>query len=201
MVKTHLLHIVIMVTFQLYVPMEENMFTKRFFSLILVVCLLAIWIVPAAADKPDKIIIPGPLNFPVVNCDKYGYEFWIWDDWDETDYFHFKYNKDGTLNYILGLAKTIHTYTAVPYTGKELVSTVSAVYFIEDLTTNLLTLRGNIQLVTIPGVGRIYAESGNKVFEFYWNPDGTITFNMIQNSGPTSFLSNDYSELCAALAP
>lgn len=178
------------------------MFKKRVLSLLIAVFLLAVWVLPAAADKPLfwKEDFP-PFDYPVADCAPYGYDFWIWNNWDESLIFHYKFNKDVSINSVLVNAYAIHTFTAVPDTGKSLTSETHDIGIDYDLNDTEYDIRGRWQMIIIPGVGPIFQDVGRKVFNYSWNPDGTLTFELIFNAGPSSYTSNDFEALCAALAP
>jgi hypothetical protein len=71
---------------------------------------------------------------------------------------------------------------------------------VPDLNDTILDIRGTFQKIIIPGVGPVFQDSGRKVFVYSWNTDGTLTFELILNAGPTSYTSNNFELLCAALA-
>lgn len=61
-----------------------------------------------------------------------------------------------------------------------------------DLSTDTLTLTGQLDKVTLPGSGLIVHDVGRLVIA----PDGTITFE----GGPHPLLDNQVQQLCAALS-
>lgn len=178
------------------------MVKKRVISTLLAVFFLAVLVVPATADKPLmwEEYYP-PFDYPVTDCEPYGYDFWIWNSWEEWDRFHYKLNNDGSFNYLLLNADMIQTFTAVPDTGKSFSAETHDIGIEYDLEDNILEIRGSWQRIILPGVGPILHDAGRKVFYYFWNPDGTLTFDLISNSGPSTYTSNDFEALCAVLAP
>ena len=170
--------------------------------MILTIAVVGTWAAPAAAAKPDfwKGYSP-PIHYPVADCAPYGYDFWVWNAWEQWETFHFKYNSDGTLNYMFQNLTMSHTFTAVPDTGKSVSAMTHDTLIWRDMNTDIFEFRGTFQKIIIPGVGPIFQDSGRKIFHGTWLPDGTLTFDLIFNAGPSSYTSNDFSALCAYLAP
>lgn len=177
------------------------MFTKRFVSLLLAVVLLAVWVVPVAADKPDRVRASFVNNHYVTDCDAFGYEFKIYNSWEESDIFFTYYNNDGSFDQVKWVADMVHTYTTVPDTGKSLSNTSHTILFQRDIDNNIWEFRGIFQRIIIPGKGPIFIDAGRKLFYGWWMPDGSLLFELIENGGPSTYTSNDFEALCDYLAP
>lgn len=161
--------------------------------------MLAFWVQPAAADKPYEVHWE-PFTYAVADCAPYGYDFWVWNTWEEWDLWHDRYDKDGNYSYFYNGA-AVMVFTAVPDTGKSLTSKIQNLFLDLDPSDDIFEFRGPFQKVIVKGVGPVFMDIGRKVFRYTWNEDGTLSFELIFNAGPSSYTSNDFSSLCAALAP
>ena len=178
------------------------MFKKRVISLILVAMLLVIWVVPAAADKPSIVKVHFPPNpYQVTDCRDYGYEFAIYNDWDEYSREYTFYDQDGNFRQLRWHANATHTFYGIPDTGKTLSHTSTDLLIVRDLEKGIWEFRGAFQRVIIPGQGPVFMDVGRKLFYGLWLPDGSLWFELIENAGPTSYTSMDFEALCEALAP
>lgn len=172
---------------------------KRLIAVLLAgIAMVAFSVQPAAADKPYEEY--WSLEYPVADCTPYGYDYWVWNSWEEWDTFHEKVDKDGNFSYFY-TAKMNHTFTAVPGTSVSLSAKSHTIFIDADVTDDIVEFRGAFQRIIVPGVGPVFQDIGRKVFQFSWNEDGTLSFELVFNAGPSTYTSNDFSALCAALAP
>lgn len=178
------------------------MIKKRFFSLILAVCLLAVLIVPATADKPNvfKAYWP-PTPYLVTDCSEFGYDFKVYDSWDQDVIYFTFYDRNGDTRQERYHADIVQLYITDPDTGKTLSSTSQDTLFTRDAENSIFELRGAFQRIIIPGEGPIFMDIGRKLFYGRWMPDGSLVFELIENAGPTSYTSMNFKALCDYLAP
>jgi hypothetical protein len=180
---------------------EDFMFKKRVFSLILVVMLLVIWIFPASADKPDRVKLNIVNHHYVTDCSPFGYNFKVYNEWQESEIFFTYYNKDGDYDHNKIVADMLHTFSTIPDTGKTLSNTSHTILFVVDPVNAIWEFRGIFQRIIVPGKGPIFIDAGRKLFYGWWMDDGSLLFELIENAGPSTYTSNDFETLCDYLAP
>jgi hypothetical protein len=179
------------------------MFKKFFASFLVVVSILALTFSPALAEeKPGfQWVDNPPLIYPVVDCSDYGYQGVIYDSWKEEGHILTFFHKDGSVDYIAFHATHSHTFTMA---GSERVLNVTnhstLIMPMPENADGVFEFNGVFQRFIIPGVGPLFMDIGHKRFYGLWQPDGSIIFEMIRNAGPTTYTSNNFTELCAYMA-
>jgi len=173
-------------------------------SLLVAICLVGlIFSTASAGGKPGFEWYGGaPWNYPVADCSPYGFEGrWIYNQWEEHGHSLTFYNEDGSVDYIAIHASMRHTFTmdgsdrVVSGTGH-----TRAVRYFPEYLDGFLEIHGAWQRIIIPGIGPIFMDTGHKVFNFVFMPDGSFMIDLIKNAGPSNYTSNDFEALCTYLA-
>jgi hypothetical protein len=178
---------------------ERDRLMRRRIALILASALLAIGVVaqPAAAGKPqmDRVDINDVGVLDEFLTDACGFDVWL----DVAGHAIFRVYADAAGNPI----RELNTFAIrrTIYTENGSISTVDVgpdrVVYNADGSVDLWTT-GNIGSLTVPGQGRVYANTGWTHFHITFDENGNANFEFVNDAG--QHLGDEVAVICDVLS-